>query len=120
MPDCMIDRVLILGTGLLGASTGLALRAAGFNGTITGWDKDPRQAETAHSLHAIHAIAESVETAIAEAKVAQLILIATPVYAILDWMEQLAPILTEQQLVTDVGSTKSLIAAASTDRKSVV
>jgi prephenate dehydrogenase len=117
MPGCppdrnLIDRVLILGTGLLGTSTGLALREAGFNGTITGWDKDPRQAEIARSLHAIHAVADTVETALAEAKVAQLILIATPVYAILDWMEQLAPILTEEQLVTDVGSTKSLIAAA--------
>ena len=108
----MIDRILILGTGLLGTSTGLSLREAGFNGTITGWDKDPSQAETARSLHAIHAVAETVETALAEAKVAQLILIATPVYAILDWMEQLAPVLGEQQLVTDVGSTKSLITAA--------
>ncbi|HTJ29324.1 MAG TPA: prephenate dehydrogenase/arogenate dehydrogenase family protein [Acidobacteriaceae bacterium] len=108
----MIDRILILGTGLLGASTGLSLREAGFNGTITGWDKDPRQAEAAHNLHAIHAIADTVETALAEARVAQLIVIATPVYAILDWMEQLAPMLGEEQLVTDVGSTKSLIATA--------
>ena len=41
-----IDRVLILGTGLLGASTGLALRAAGFGGAIAGWDKDDNQAAT--------------------------------------------------------------------------
>jgi prephenate dehydrogenase len=108
----MIDRVLILGTGLLGSSTGLALRAAGFQGTITGWDKDSRQAETAHSLHAIHAVAETAEAAIAEAKAAQLILLATPVYGILDWMEQLAPVLGHDQLVTDVGSTKALITAA--------
>ena len=108
----MIDRVLILGTGLLGSSTGLALRAAGFQGTITGWDKDPPQAETARSLHAIHAVAQTAESAIAEAKVAQLILLATPVYGILDWMEQLAPILGHDQLVTDVGSTKALITAA--------
>ncbi|HEY9127259.1 MAG TPA: prephenate dehydrogenase/arogenate dehydrogenase family protein [Acidobacteriaceae bacterium] len=111
--DCnLIDRILILGTGLLGASTGLSLREAGFNGTVIGWDKDPRQAEAARELQAIHAVAETVETALAEAKVAQLTLIATPVYAILDWMEQLAPILSEHQLVSDVGSTKSLIAAA--------
>src|SRR5579871_6789505 len=107
MPGCstdqkMIDRMLILGTGLLGASAGLALREAGYQGTVTGWDKDPRQAEAARELHAIHAVAETVETAMAEARVAQVILIATPVYAILDWMEQLAPVLTEQQLVTDV------------------
>ena len=108
----MIDRVLILGTGLLGSSAGLALRAAGFSGTITGWDKDLLQAETARSLHAVHAVAGSVASALAEAKAAQLIVLATPVYAILDWMEQLAPVLRENQLVTDVGSTKALITAA--------
>src|ERR1700753_2746714 len=108
----MIDRILILGTGLLGSSTGLALRAAECEGTITGWDKDSRQADTSRLLHAIHAIAETVESAVAEAKCAQLILLATPVYAILDWMEQLAPVLGHDQLVTDVGSTKALITAA--------
>jgi len=34
----MMERVLIIGTGLIGASTGLALRAAGFAGRIDGWD----------------------------------------------------------------------------------
>jgi prephenate dehydrogenase len=34
-----------------------------------------------------------------------------PVLPILDWMEHLAPVLSEQQLVTDVGSTKREIAA---------
>ena len=44
-------------------------------------------------------------------KTSQLILLATPVYAILDWMEQLAPALSPEQLVTDVGSTKAIITA---------
>ena len=34
----MIERVLIIGTGLIGASTGLALRAAGFSGGATRGD----------------------------------------------------------------------------------
>ena len=34
----MMERVFIVGTGLIGASTGLALRAAGFAGRIDGWD----------------------------------------------------------------------------------
>jgi prephenate dehydrogenase len=105
----MIDRVLILGTGLLGASAGLALRAAGFAGSVVGWDKDPQQAQTALRLHAIQSIAADP---IAEAKTSQLILLATPVYAILDWMEQLAPVLSHDQLVTDVGSTKAVITDA--------
>ena len=31
-----IERIAILGTGLLGTSVGLALRESGFKGTITG------------------------------------------------------------------------------------
>jgi prephenate dehydrogenase len=104
-----IDRVLIIGTGLLGASTGLALRASGFGGSIVGWDKDSRQVETALSLGAIDTIAGD---AIAAAKVSQTIVLAAPVYAILDWMEQLAGALGERHLVTDVGSTKAVITAA--------
>jgi prephenate dehydrogenase len=102
----MIERVLILGTGLLGASTGLALRAAGFTGSIIGWDKDTKQSEVALASKAIDSLATN---ALAAAEASQLILLATPVYAILDWMEQLAPILGPTHLVTDVGSTKALI-----------
>jgi prephenate dehydrogenase len=107
-----IERVLILGTGLLGASTGLALRAAGFTGTVTGWDKDSKQSHTALALRAIHAVAADQDAALVAAKDSQLILLATPVYAILDWMERLAPILGPEHLVTDVGSTKALITSA--------
>ena len=102
----MIDRILILGTGLLGSSTGLALRAAGFKGSIAGWDKDPKQSRDALELKAIDSIAANP---LASAEASQLILLSTPVYAILDWMEQLAGVLGPSHLVTDVGSTKSVI-----------
>jgi prephenate dehydrogenase len=42
----------------------------------------------------------------------QVVLLATPVYAILDWMEQLAGVLGPDHLVTDVGSTKAQITSA--------
>jgi prephenate dehydrogenase len=105
----MIERVLILGTGLLGTSTGLALRAAGFTGAIAGWDKDLKQSQEALRLKAIDSI---VPDPLAAAQASQLILLATPVYGILDWMEQLAPVLSPTHLVTDVGSTKALITSA--------
>ena len=104
-----LERVLILGTGLLGASTGLALRAAGFTGTITGWDKDPKQSADALALRAVHEVASDPLEA---ARASQVILLATPVYAILDWMEQLSRVLSPDQLVTDVGSTKALITSS--------
>ena len=49
----MIERILIVGTGLLGASTGLALRAHGFAGEVIGWDRDAVALETAVRLGAL-------------------------------------------------------------------
>jgi prephenate dehydrogenase len=105
----MIDRIAILGTGLLGASTGLALRASGFKGAIVGWNRSADGAETALKLGAIDSIATD---AISAAREAQVTLLAAPIFATLDLMEKLAPVLTPDQLVTDVGSTKAQISAA--------
>jgi len=105
----MIERVLILGTGLLGASTGLALRSAGFMGQIAGWNRSPASAQIAVSMGAIDSI---VEDPLEAAQTSQLILLATPVHAILDWMEKLSGVMGPGQLVTDVGSTKAMITAA--------
>lgn len=103
-----MQRVLIIGTGLIGASVGLALRAAGFGGEITGWDRDPAEAATALRLHALDAVAREP---VAAAKTSDVIVLATPVLAILEWMLRLGQELHEGQLVTDVGSTKQLICA---------
>jgi prephenate dehydrogenase len=108
----MIKHVLIVGTGLLGASTGLALRVAGFDGKISGWDKDPKQAQAALALGAIDAILADQEAALAAAHDSHVVLLATPVYAILDWMEQLSGVLGPDHLVTDLGSTKAHITDA--------
>jgi prephenate dehydrogenase len=105
----MIERIAILGTGLLGASTGLALRASGFSGSIVGWNRSAEGAQKALASGAIDSIAPD---AIAAAREAQVIVLAPPIFATLDLMEQLAPALTPDQLVTDVGSTKAQIAAA--------
>jgi prephenate dehydrogenase len=105
----MIERIAILGTGLLGASAGLALRAAGFRGTITGWNRSPEQAQIALSMGALDSVAADPLQAACES---QVVLLATPVYAILDWMEQLAGVLGSEHLITDVGSTKAQITSA--------
>ena len=105
----MIERIAILGTGLLGTSAGLALRAAGYRGTIAGWNRSPEQAQTALKMGALDSVAPD---AIAISRQSQLILLATPVFAILDWMEQLAPVLGPEHLITDVGSTKAQITQA--------
>jgi prephenate dehydrogenase len=105
----MIERIAILGTGLLGTSVGLALRAAGFHGSMTGWNRSPGGAQTALSMGAIDSIAADPLQA---ARESQVVLLCMPIYATLDYMEKLAGVLGPDHLVTDVGSTKAQITAA--------
>ena len=106
-----MERLLIIGTGLIGASTGLALRSAGYNGRIDGWDTSEAERRTALHLKAVNSVAGSHEQAIELARRADVVLLAVPVMGILDWMQMLAPELRAGQLVTDVGSTKGAITA---------
>lgn len=103
----MIKRVAIIGTGLIGASVGLALKAAGV--AVVGWDQNDAELATALQIGAIdHALSKND---VCDTDVADVFLLATPVLPILDWMQRLAPDLHPSQLVTDVGSTKREIAS---------
>jgi len=105
----MIERIAILGTGLLGTSMGLALRAAGFRGSMTGWNRGAEGAQAALAMGAIDSIAPDP---IEAARAAQVTLLSVPIYATLDYMEQLSGVLGSEHMVTDVGSTKAQITAA--------
>ncbi len=101
--------VLVVGTGLMGASVGLALKAGGFAGEVIGWDARAEELAEAQRRGAIDRKLAGRE-AVSETD-ADVVVLATPVLAILDWMERLAPALKPHQLVTDLGSTKAEIAA---------
>lgn len=103
-------RVVIVGTGLIGASVGLALKSlADFSGEVLGWDANATELDTALQTGAIDSALPNRE-AVLQPEVADVIVLATPVLPILDWMERVAPATNENQLVTDVGSTKLEIA----------
>jgi prephenate dehydrogenase len=105
----MIERISILGTGLLGTSVGLALRAAGFRGSISGWNRNPEHAQVALKMGALDSVAaDPLEVA----RASQVVFLSVPIYATLDFMEKLAPVLGSEHLVTDVGSTKRVISEA--------
>ena len=105
----MIERIAILGTGLLGTSVGLALRASGFRGSITGWNRSLEPAQLAKQMGALDIVATDP---IEAARASQVVLLSVPIYATLDFMEKLAPVLGPEHLVTDVGSTKRIISEA--------
>ena len=101
-----IERIAIFGTGLIGASVGLALRARGYQGILAGWD--PNQDELAIALGS-GALTSIASDPLAAARESQLILLCGPVFTILEWLERLGPMLQSGQLLTDVGSVKNAI-----------
>jgi prephenate dehydrogenase len=106
-----IRRIAILGTGLIGSSLGLALRRSGFEGAIFGWDRDPVALKQSRAFGAVDpAPADPTsDDPFIYALAADLIVLAGPVFAIADWLDQLAPVLSPSQLVTDVGSVKGFL-----------
>jgi prephenate dehydrogenase len=98
----LIQQITIVGTGLIGGSVGLALRAHGFAGTIVGCDR-PAVLEVAQRRGAIDRGEASLERSIEGSNV---VLFATPVGCILSQFEAIAPIIPADALITDAGSTK--------------
>ena len=96
-----MKRVAIIGTGLIGASFGLALRKAGFDGTITGVSSPAAILDAAAS----GAIDRGAPLAEAVGR-ADLVFLSQTIGRILDTIRHLDPLLGEGALVTDAGSTK--------------
>jgi len=91
----------IVGTGLIGASFGLALRQAGFDGSILGVSSGPAIAE------ALAAGAIDRGTSLADAVgQADLVFLSQTIGRILDTVRHLDGLLRPGALVTDAGSTK--------------
>lgn len=98
------ERIVIVGTGLIGGSIGLALRQLGV--TVVGVDASRDNAEAALAVGAVDEIATDVAGAVAEASI---VVVATPVGAILPTVAEIARTAPDGLVVTDVGSTKGTI-----------
>ena len=103
-----IERVAIVGTGLVGGSIGLGLRAAGYPGSIVGVG---RRAETVRRAAELGCI-DQPTTDLAEAIRGDgnvLVVLATPLGAFERVMGELAELPADALVVTDVGSTKEQV-----------
>jgi prephenate dehydrogenase len=96
-----MQHVAIVGTGLIGASFGLALRKAGFDGSIVGVSSSCAIADAA-SVGAIDRGAPLAEAVAA----ADLVFLSQAIGRILDTIRHLDSFLQPGTLVTDAGSTK--------------
>jgi prephenate dehydrogenase len=100
-----IRQITIIGTGLIGGSLGLALRKKKFAGRIVGCDREAAL-EKARNRGVIDNGSTDPGDAV---RGSQLVVLATPVLAILDLIDRIGPVLPAKTLLTDVGSTKSAV-----------
>jgi len=101
-----VDKITIIGLGLIGSSIGLALKKAKLEVEVVGHDKERSVENRAQRAGAVDKTELNLFTAI---KGARLVIIATPVKAIEEVLKLIGPELQEGCIVTDTGSTKGVV-----------
>ncbi|MBM4168890.1 MAG: prephenate dehydrogenase/arogenate dehydrogenase family protein [Ignavibacteria bacterium] len=102
MKRSVISRVSIVGVGLIGGSLALALKKAHPRLRITGYDR-PDVLKMAKARKAIDAGHMKLKDALADA---ELVIIALPVDRILKFIPRISRLISNDVIVTDVGSVK--------------
>lgn len=107
MADKEKARITIVGLGLIGGSLGMALKAAGLAGfEIVGHDRDSSVERAAQKKGAIDRGEHNLPRAVAGASV---VILATPITAMREVFQQIAPDVSEGAVVTDTASTKATV-----------
>ena len=107
----LIQKLAVLGVGLIGGSVALALKQAGAVGEVVGYGRSQANLDHACSLGVIDHIATNLAAAV---QGADAVLLAVPVGQMAALMQAIAPYLGADTLVTDAGSTKQDVAALMT------
>lgn len=105
----MIERVAIIGLGLLGGSIGLAVREHAPQISTTGYDRDPSVRAAATRRKLVGTVCESAARAVADA---DLVILCVPVGAMDQAASEIAAALAPHAIVSDVGSSKQKVAHA--------
>jgi prephenate dehydrogenase len=101
-----IRQITIIGTGLIGGSFALAMRRGRFAGRIVGCDRESTLKKAKKRGVIDNGFIEPLDAV----RGSQLVVLATPVLAIVDLIGRIGPGLPASTLLTDVGSTKTAIA----------
>ncbi len=105
----MIKQLTIIGVGLIGGSLARALKRAGAVDEVVGAGRDVQHLQQALTL----GVVDRIETDLAMAvQGADIVVVATPVGATETVFRSIAPGLSADTILTDVGSTKASVVAA--------
>lgn len=102
-----IERVAIIGLGLLGGSLGLAIAERLPKIVTAGFDADPQVRQRAAELGLVDRVCDTPAEAVASA---DLVILCVPVGAMEAAARQIAPALPAAAIVSDVGSSKQSVA----------
>ena len=100
----MINRLCVVGVGLIGGSFALGLKEAGLVKHVVGVDHDPQNLDLALFTGLIDQAASSLEAGV---QGSDCVFIAVPVGVMPEIFRQLAPLWQAEVLYTDAGSTKT-------------
>jgi prephenate dehydrogenase len=111
----MIDRLAIIGVGLIGSSLALALKQAGAVGQVVGYGRNRHNLEKGVELGVIDRFEATIAESVADADV---IVVAVPLGAMQQVFAELKSSIRADAVITDVGSAKaSVIAAAKATKR---
>ena len=105
----MINRLALIGVGLIGGSLARALRDAGHVREVIGYGRGLANLQRAVELGVADRVETSLSTAVRDA---DMVVLATPVGSMAEILTAIAPYLASDAVVTDVGSVKGTIATA--------
>lgn len=104
----IFKKVAIIGTGLIGGSLAMAINKGRLAGEVVGVSRHKKNLRIAERRGAIDRGSQSLEII----KGADLVILATPVGVILRLAPKISKIVSDNCIVTDVGSTKKEIVAS--------
>ena len=105
----MINRLAIIGVGLIGGSLALGLKKAGQVNEVVAYARKSETRQRALEL----GIADRIEGSLAETvKGADMLLLSVPMGAMADVFSELAPLVTDTMMITDAGSAKAQVVEA--------
>ena len=108
MSEATVERLALIGAGLIGSSIARAAREFGASASCVVYDAVPQVRARVRELGIADAVADNVSEAVSAA---DLVIICTPVGACGEIAKQIAPYLENGAIVSDVGSVKGAVVA---------